>query len=88
MIGVIAPMSVIGEVTISSPGSGSMAATAAWIAAVPEAQAETCVAPISAANSAAKLLTNLPLVLVSVPLRIASVTSAISSSPSRRPLAS
>ena len=81
-------MSVIGVVTISSPGSGSMAATAAWIAAVPEAQAEAWVTPISAAKSAAKRLTKVPLVLVSVPLRIASVTSAISSSPRRRPLAS
>ena len=42
MIGVIAPMSVIGEVTISSPGAGSMAATAVWIAPVRDAQAETC----------------------------------------------
>ena len=32
-------MSVIGEVTISSPGSGSRAATAAWKAAVPEEHA-------------------------------------------------
>ena len=32
-------MSVTGLVTISSPGSGSIAATAAWIAIVPEAQA-------------------------------------------------
>ena len=32
-------MSVIGVVTTSSPGSGSTAATAAWIAAVPDAQA-------------------------------------------------
>ena len=34
-----APMSVIGVVTISSPGSGSSAATAAWMAAVPDEQA-------------------------------------------------
>ena len=32
-------MSVIGEVTISSPGSGSTAATVQWIAAVPCEQA-------------------------------------------------
>ena len=32
-------MSVIGDVTISSPGSGSIAATAQWMAALPEAQA-------------------------------------------------
>jgi hypothetical protein len=38
-MGVNAPMSVMGEVTISSPGSGSMAATAVWTAAVPEARA-------------------------------------------------
>ena len=38
-IGVRAPMSVMGVVTISSPGSGSTAATAKCTAAVPDAQA-------------------------------------------------
>jgi hypothetical protein len=38
-------MSVIAVVTISSPGSGSMAAIAAWQAAVPELTARACDTP-------------------------------------------
>jgi len=40
-------MSVIGEVMISSPGSGSSAATAVCTAAVPEAHAQACLTPRS-----------------------------------------
>ena len=41
----MAPMSVIGVVMISSPGSGSIAATAVWTAAVPEVTARACGMP-------------------------------------------
>ncbi len=81
-------MSVIDVVMISSPGSGSMAATATWIAAVPDVQAQACFAPQSDAKRSSKLRVKLPLVGVSVPLWIASARFAISSAPSVRPLAS
>src|SRR5260221_540908 len=81
-------MSVIDVVTNSSPGSGLMAEIAAWIAALPEAMAWQCFTPIRAAKERSRVLTKFPLVLVSVPLRSASVTAAISSAPSVRPVAS
>ncbi len=65
-------MSVIGLVTISSPGSGSIAAIAVWTAAVPDAQAYTCFTPSLSANSCSSFFTNLPFVLVRVPLAITS----------------
>jgi hypothetical protein len=85
--GASAPMSVIGVVTISLPGSGSTAATAQCIAAVPEVHANAWATPSRSAKSRSKALTNEPLVGVSVPLRIASLTSSISRVPSDRPLA-
>ena len=39
------PPSVIGAVMISSPGSGSTAPTATWMAAVPEVEATAREAP-------------------------------------------
>src|ERR1051326_1650621 len=81
-------MSVIGEVTISSPGSGSTAATAAWIAAVPEAQAKAWETPSQDANALSKAPTNEPRVLVNVPLAIALASRASSSAPRDRPEAS
>ena len=80
-------MSVIDVVTISSPGSGSIAATATCTAAVPDAQATARVPSISA-KRVSSAETWVPLVLVSVPLAIASRRSTSSSSPSVRPDAS
>ncbi len=73
---------------ISSPGSGSIAATAMWTAAVPDAHAQANLAPSFSAKRVSSALVNLPLVLVNVPLASASVTAAISSAPSVRPEAS
>src|SRR5262249_52861975 len=87
-MGVSAPMSVTGEVTISSPGSGSRAAIAVWTAAVPDAQACTYRRPRWPAKRVSSVLTKRPFVLVRVPVRIASATAATSSSPSVRPEAS
>ena len=81
-------MSVIAVVTISSPGSGSMAATATCTAAVPDAQATAVRTPSSSAKRASSAETCVPFVLVSVPLAIASRRNASSSSPSVRPDAS
>ena len=39
------PKSVQGVVMISSPGSGSIVATAVWTAAEPEEQAMACLTP-------------------------------------------
>ncbi len=81
-------MSVMDVVTISSPGSGSMAAMAQCTAADPDEQAKACFAPTLTANSVSSRLLNCPLVAVRVPLRMASVSRAISSSPRVRPDAS
>ena len=62
-------MSVIDVVMISSPGSGSMAATAACTAAEPDAQATACWTPSSSAKRFSNRATSVPLVLVSVPDR-------------------
>ncbi len=44
-MGITVPMSVMGAVMISSPGSGSMAPTATWMADVPEVEAVQWRAP-------------------------------------------
>src|SRR5262249_16748939 len=87
-MGAIAPMSVIGVVMISSPGSGSMAATAVWIAAVPEVTARACRVPCSSAKAASKAFTWVPLVQLRVPELMTARRSANSSSPRSRPLGS
>ncbi len=81
-------MSVIDVVTISSPGSGSTTATAACTAAEPDAQAMACETPIMSATACSNRATIVPLVLVRVPERRASATSASSLSSKLRPLAS
>ena len=81
-------MSVMGVVTISSPGSGSIAATAAWTAALPEASATTCSTPRRSASAASRYLVCDPFVAASTPLVTTAVSAASSSSPKDRPLAS
>ena len=81
----MAPMSVIDVVTISSPGSGSMAAIAVWTAAVPEARATAWGTPKVAATSASNAGVCAPFVAVRVPERMTSVRRSSSSSPSVRP---
>ena len=66
-IGVRAPMSVMDVVTISSPGLGSIAATAMCTAAVPEEQACAFFTPRVAAKRSSRILVKEPLVLVKVP---------------------
>ena len=84
-IGAMAPMSVIGVVTTSSPGSGSIAATAACIAADPDEHATTWGTPSSAANSSSSCLTKQPLVLVRTPCSRTSASRESSSFPRLRP---
>src|ERR1700730_2812517 len=81
-------MSVMAVVTISSPGSGSIAATARCTAAVPDAHAIAWRTPRISAKRASSAGTCGPLVLVSVPLSRTWERSASSSSPKVRPLAS
>jgi len=73
-------------VMISSPGSGLMAANAQCTAADPLEHAQANFTPSSAANFFSSVLTNSPLVLVSVPVRMAAATAWISSSPNVRPV--
>ena len=80
-------MSVIDVVMISSPGLGIDGGDGQ----VDGGRARTSRRrrtgrPSISAKSVSRSLANRPLVLVSVPLRIASVTAAISSSPSVRPV--
>src|SRR5579859_2569213 len=86
-MGVIAPMSVIDVVTISSPGSGSTAATAAWIAAVPDVVQRQNGVPTCSANRFSKRVTIVPLVQFSVPDAMTSARSSSSSLPNDRPVA-
>ena len=88
MMGVSAPMSVIDVVMISSPGSGSIAATATCTAADPDASATANSAPIIAAKRFSRVAQAVPLVQVSVPVSITLASSASSSCPSVRPLLS
>ena len=78
-MGLSAPMSVIAVVMISSPGSGSIAATAAWIAAVPDEHAYANLAPTDSAKLLSSSLTKVPFVGVNVPLCRAAETSSTSS---------
>ena len=87
-IGVSAPMSVIAVVTISSPGSGSSAATAAWIAAVPELHATAWRRPTSPATRRSSSGVWTPFVAVSVPDSITARSRSSSAAPKVRPLAS
>src|SRR5512144_2377875 len=87
-MGANAPMSVIGVVMISYPGSGSTAAIAQWTAAEPEEQAMTYFAPTSSEKRCSRVAHAAPLVHVRVPLSITLTTSATSRAPSDRPEAS
>ena len=60
-------MSVTDVVTTSSPGSGSTAAMAPWMAVVPDEHATAFGTPWAAATAASSRLTIVPLVLVRVP---------------------
>src|SRR5699024_2914356 len=75
-------------VMISSPGSGSTAAIAAWIAAVPELDALARREPMYWGNSRSSTTVCPPTVEFSRPLRITSAAARTSSSPRVRPEAS
>src|SRR5579862_1348854 len=87
-MGVMAPMSVIGLQMISSPGSGSTAATAVCTAAVPEVVVRQNGSPSHLANRVSNSRTIVPFVQLRVPDWITRLRSASSSSPKDRPLLS
>src|SRR5258708_24349687 len=80
-------MSVIEVVMISSPGSGFTAATAAWIAAVPEVVHRQNGVPTSSANRFSKRVTMVPFVQFSTPDSMTCARRSSSSVPKDRPVA-
>src|SRR5262245_55821892 len=80
-------MSVIGVEMISSPGSGSIAATAAWMAAVPDVVQRQNEAPTRPAKRFSKRDTMVRFVQFKTPDSMTWERSASSSSPNERPVA-
>ena len=81
-------MSVIDVVMISSPGSGSSAATAAWTAALPDAQATACSHAEQLGERGLELLGERALGRRQGPAARTSARASSSSAPNERPLAS
>ena len=79
------PMSVMGLVMISSPGSRFSAATAVCSAAVPDVTACAYGTPSISAQARSSAATFEPSLRFSAPLSITSASSCFSSSPSDRP---
>jgi hypothetical protein len=87
-MGATVPKSLIGDVMISSPGSGATAATARCRAAVPELAATACDTPWRSAISRSRARTSVPQTELSMPDSSTRLTAANSSAPIVRPLAS